>query len=98
MKIVSVCVSFVIIIIVCQIVVARAKIESHNGEEIQIATINDKSLTLDLDKFSEMLNADDIKNRSIVVVSIVGAHKIGKSFLMNFFIRYLEAQVTININ
>lgn len=68
--------------------------KSHSGNGIQIATADSTSFTLNdenLKKLRIMLEAEDIKDLEIVVVSIAGTFKWGKSFLMNFFIRYLEA-------
>lgn len=42
-------------------------------------------------EISDFLLQDDIKNRRIVVVSICGAVGTGKSFILNYFLRYLEA-------
>lgn len=40
-----------------------------------------------------LLSSDDLRNRKIVVVSIAGALRKGKSFLLNYFLKYLNAQV-----
>lgn len=53
------------------------------------------SFQLELNNLKQILEIDKIKNRDVVVVSIAGAFRKGKSFLLNFFLRYLNAQVTI---
>lgn len=37
----------------------------------------------------------DVKNRKIVVFSIIGAYRKGKSFFLNYCLRYLYANVSI---
>lgn len=40
-----------------------------------------------------MLHAD-VKDNPVMIVSIAGALRKGKSFLLGFFLKYLEAEVT----
>ncbi|KII74178.1 Atlastin [Thelohanellus kitauei] len=37
----------------------------------------------------EILLHDDIKNKPVVIISVAGAFRKGKSFLLNFFVRFL---------
>ncbi|XP_055307321.1 atlastin-like [Sitodiplosis mosellana] len=63
-----------------------------SGHAIQIINLSNHSLKIQLNEVQPILEADDIKDRHIVVVSIAGAFRQGKSFLLNFFIKYLDAQ------
>lgn len=68
---------------------------SESAEPIQIIVPSvNHSFQLELNELKHILEVDDIRDRHIVVVSVAGAFRQGKSFLMNFFIRYLNAQVT----
>lgn len=60
---------------------------------IQIVTPVDHKFQLELEDLKRVLEADEIKDRHVVVVSIAGAYRKGKSFLLNFFLKYLYAQV-----
>lgn len=61
---------------------------------IQIIKINDDhSYTLDETSLKKVLLNKEIKDRSVVVVSVAGNFRKGKSFLLGFFLRYLNAQV-----
>lgn len=49
--------------------------------------------TTNFNILKQILASDDLKDRQIVVVSVAGALRKGKSFLLNFFIKYLNARV-----
>lgn len=62
-----------------------------------ISPTNNHSFELQLDELNKLLQVDDIKDRHVVIVSIAGAFRQGKSFLLNIFIKYLHAQVKKNV-
>lgn len=64
------------------------------GEAIQIVVPVNHVFELHTDQMKPILEHENIKNRNIVVVSIAGAFRQGKSFMLNFFLRYLHAQVS----
>lgn len=66
----------------------------YSAGPIQIVSPVNHSFHLELNELDRILSSDDIKDRHVVVVSIAGAFRKGKSFLLNFFLRYLYAQVT----
>lgn len=60
---------------------------------IQIIAPDNHTLALQLEDFRYIFEADNIKDRHVSIVSIAGAFRKGKSFLLNFFLKYLYAQV-----
>lgn len=68
------------------------------GHPVQIVmTHPDHSFELDENALAEILLQDDIKDRSVVVVSVAGAFRKGKSFLLDFFLRYMNSKVSFII-
>lgn len=64
-----------------------------SAHPIEVISESNHVFELNLEKFKNILEAEDIKNRHVVVVSIAGPFRSGKSFLLNVFLRYLYAQV-----
>ena len=67
------------------------------GRPIPIVVPSDEEGThtfhLDKEALEGVLSKDKTKDKHIVVVSIAGAFRKGKSFLLDFLLRYLCAQV-----
>lgn len=60
---------------------------------IQIVKPVNHAFQLDPQTLKSILGAAEIKDRYAVVISIAGALRKGKSFLLNFILKYLYAQV-----
>lgn len=60
---------------------------------VQIVSPVDHAFQLELEQLENILLKDEIRDRYVVVVSIAGAYRKGKSFLMNFLLKYLNARV-----
>lgn len=59
-----------------------------------IETTEEHVFNLDEDTLTEVLLQDEIKDRYVVVVSVAGAFRKGKSFLLDFFLRYMYSTVS----
>jgi atlastin len=65
------------------------------GRPVQIVVSkNDHSFDLDEDALAEILLQDHIRDKNVVIVSVAGAFRKGKSFLLDFFLRYMVSQVS----
>ncbi|KAI0980188.1 hypothetical protein GJ496_004807 [Pomphorhynchus laevis] len=63
-----------------------------DGHPIQIVDLtDDHSFELNEDHLRDILFHPDCKSKKVVVISIAGAFRKGKSFLLDFFLRYLRA-------
>ncbi|KAI5634591.1 atlastin-1 [Phthorimaea operculella] len=69
-----------------------AKIETlESGRGIQVVTPGpEHTFNLDEDALTDLLLREDVKDRSVVVISVAGAFRKGKSFLLDFFLRYMH--------
>jgi len=71
---------------------------SGGHRPVQIVKIDDQSEThnfiLDEEALNEILNKDKIRDKPVCIISVAGAFRKGKSFLLNFMLRYLESQGT----
>ncbi|KAK0084757.1 hypothetical protein PV326_006163 [Microctonus aethiopoides] len=73
--------------------------DNSMGKPVQIVLAHpDHTFELDEDALTEILLQDDIKDRSVVVVSVAGAFRKGKSFLLDFFLRYMNSKYIENNN
>lgn len=88
--------SLACVIALIRIICGVEVVDLNSSNGVQIITLNNHSMHLELENVKRILEADDIKHRHVVVVSIAGGLREGKSFLLNFFIRYLNAQVVLN--
>eukprot|EP00118_Oscarella_pearsei_P025438 m.308180 g.308180 ORF g.308180 m.308180 type:complete len:523 (+) comp43516_c0_seq1:72-1640(+) len=67
--------------------VAKAK----SGSPVQIVVSgDDHAFDLDVDALEKILLSNNVKDRNVAVISLAGAFRKGKSFLLNFFLRYLN--------
>lgn len=69
------------------------------GTAVQIVKFNQAKHEYELDKsaLESVLNQNDVKNLHISIVSISGAIRKGKSFILSFFLRYLNETVFISL-
>ncbi|XP_053613582.1 atlastin-like isoform X2 [Plodia interpunctella] len=65
--------------------------DPSSGEGIQVVVPGpEHTFILDEEALSRLLLRDDIKDRAVVVLSVAGAFRKGKSFLLDFFLRYMH--------
>lgn len=71
------------------------KMNAMNASALQIVkTGEDHTFVLDEDALTDVLLQNDIKDRFVVVVSVAGAFRKGKSFILDFFLRYMYSTVS----
>lgn len=56
-----------------------------------VVTTDQHNFTLDEDLLASLLLQDSVKDLNVAVISVAGAFRKGKSFLLNFFLRYLRS-------
>ena len=63
-----------------------------SARPIQIVVAkSDHTFELDTESLECILLSDEVRDKKVVVLSVAGAFRKGKSFLLDFFIRYLNA-------
>ncbi|XP_034040380.1 atlastin-2-like isoform X2 [Thalassophryne amazonica] len=73
---------------------AKAVVEEENARPIQIVLANEDEHSFELDAaaLEKILLQDHVKDLNVVVVSVAGAFRKGKSFLLDFMLRYMYNQ------
>lgn len=72
----------------------KKNMKEDKGHPVQVVLAHpNHTFELDEEALSDILLQDDIKDRSVVVVSVAGAFRKGKSFLLDFFLRYMDSKV-----
>jgi atlastin len=69
--------------------------DAHPVQVVKVA--EDHIFELDEDALGEILLKDDVRDRTVVIISVAGAFRKGKSFLLDFFIRYMYSTVSVLI-
>ncbi|KAM7408463.1 hypothetical protein PAMA_002269 [Pampus argenteus] len=70
-----------------------AAVEKEKARPIQIVLASDEhSFELDAAALEKILLQDHVKDLNVVVVSVAGAFRKGKSFLLDFMLRYMHNQ------
>lgn len=64
------------------------------GEPLSVIKFADSTLQFDKAKLESLLLHAEVKNRKLVVLSIVGAFRKGKSFFLDYCLRFLYAHVS----
>ncbi|MED6259453.1 Atlastin-3 [Ataeniobius toweri] len=59
---------------------------------VQIVDVNkdDHSFTLNTEALAQVLLAPEVRDKHVVVLSVAGAFRKGKSFLLDFMLRYMH--------
>ncbi|XP_070771664.1 atlastin-2 isoform X2 [Enoplosus armatus] len=72
----------------------EAVIEEEKARPIQIVLANEDEHSFELDAaaLEKILLQDHVKDLNVVVVSVAGAFRKGKSFLLDFMLRYMHSQ------
>lgn len=74
------------------------EVEEMGGAVQIVVSKPDHKFGLDEEALSKILLQKDVKDRNVVVVSVAGAFRKGKSFILDFFLRYMKARVSAVID
>jgi len=68
--------------------------EEVGGKALQVLVAeDDHSFVLDENALKSLLLHPQVRDRKVIILSVAGAYRKGKSFLLDFFLRYLYAKV-----
>lgn len=66
------------------------------GEPLNVIKFVNSTIEFDKAKLESLLLHPEVKNRKVVVLSIVGAFRKGKSFFLDYCLRFLYGNVSKN--
>ena len=78
------------------IVVRPERSAHHPGQPLQVVNVQeDHSFDISIDDLEAVLLDPRVRDNKVVILSVAGAFRKGKSFLLNFCLRYLQAEVGV---
>lgn len=69
------------------------EVEAYGPIQIVIADEDNHEFSLDEEALERLLLQEHVRDLNVVVVSVAGAFRKGKSFLLDFMLRYMYNQV-----
>lgn len=69
---------------------------NESTKAVQIVRVVDHKFEVLERSLNRIVESNNLEDHNLVILSIAGAFRKGKSFLMNFFLKYLNAQVRID--
>jgi atlastin len=67
-----------------------------DGQPIQVIQVtDDHSFELDTEALEQLLLSEEVRDRHVCVVTVAGAFRKGKSFLLDFMLRYLKRKAGV---
>lgn len=73
-------------------------VDAHPVELLNFKNETVNKLELNLETLEALFLDVDVADRHVVVISIVGAFRKGKSFLLNYLLRFMYANVSVGID
>src|SRR6218665_2293229 len=67
----------------------------NSGTAVQVIVAENDRFVIKEEELGKILLDPRIKESHVIVVSIAGAYRTGKSFILNFFLRYLQSKVSV---
>ena len=62
-----------------------------------VQACEDHTFELDMEALKEVLLSKQVINKKVVILSVAGAFRKGKSFLLDYFIRFLSNKVCSSV-
>lgn len=67
--------------------------DSESSHPVHVISVENHVFQLHADELKLIFENDNVKDHYLMIISMAGGFQKGKSFLLNIFLRYLEAQV-----
>jgi hypothetical protein len=92
----SIFVIFVCIVVTCSLSIKKRGVDQHeHGESWNVLKVKPEGGDMEIDSqlIERLFMHPEVKNRKPVIISIVGAFRKGKSFFLDYCLRYLYKNV-----
>lgn len=87
----------VFFLLICVVLISQHVAYSENATAVQIVHLENHSIRVDSKILRQIFGNERIKNRNVMIFSIAGPFRKGKSFFLNFPLKYLYAKVKENV-